>query len=246
VGHGTRDPLGQRQFHALVDQVSARLPIPVAGAFLELALPDLPTALAQLQSAGARDIHLQPVFLFAAGHLKQDLPELLRRIPTSAGLNWTLGVPLSFQPGLVRISLDRFDEAIRPHPPAANQQTVLIIVGRGSSDPQAVADFHRFARMRFDARPVGILETAFLDAAQPRLEASVPCIADLPYARIVLQPHLLFEGTLMHLLRRRVEEWRTQWQHREWILTDVLGAHPHLAEVVADLAVGGAGGDNSR
>lgn len=54
----------------------------IRGAFLSLTSPDLPTALSQVATAGAREAHILPLFLFSGKHVSEDIPaqvEALRK-----------------------------------------------------------------------------------------------------------------------------------------------------------------------
>ena len=75
VGHGTRDAAGLAEFHCLARKVTELLPeAAVEPCFLELAEPDIPTAVNRLMERGIRQLTVAPMLLFAAGHAKRDIP----------------------------------------------------------------------------------------------------------------------------------------------------------------------------
>src|SRR5436190_669000 len=75
VGHGTRDAEGLAEFASLARLVMERLPeFAVEPCFLELAEPDIPTAVHRLMASGIRQLTVAPLLLFAAGHAKRDIP----------------------------------------------------------------------------------------------------------------------------------------------------------------------------
>src|SRR5688572_6550204 len=74
-GHGSRDTDAIAQFEAMAARVRDRLPAyPVTHAFLEFARPIIRDGLEALKRQGATRILAQPAMLFAAGHVKNDLP----------------------------------------------------------------------------------------------------------------------------------------------------------------------------
>ena len=77
-------------------------------AFLELAAPDLPTAVAGLTARGARRIIVTPYFLTMGMHLTEDLPRILESIAAQhPGVELECAPPLDGHPALVEILTDR-------------------------------------------------------------------------------------------------------------------------------------------
>ena len=78
VGHGTRDEVGTRQFFELGERLAERLnPQPVVSCLLEFQQPTIPQAWSQLVEQGVEHIDVAPLLLFAAGHAKQDIPQII-------------------------------------------------------------------------------------------------------------------------------------------------------------------------
>jgi len=77
--HGARDAQWGDPFRAIRQAVAAARPdLTVELAFLELMQPPLDDCIAQLVESGHKRITVAPLFLAQGGHLKQDLPRLLR------------------------------------------------------------------------------------------------------------------------------------------------------------------------
>ena len=80
----------------------------VEAAFLELAEPDLPGAVAKLFTAGIRRIVVVPYFLTLGLHMERDLPALLQDIASKYNnLDLIPTAPLEGHPKLTEILLDR-------------------------------------------------------------------------------------------------------------------------------------------
>jgi sirohydrochlorin cobaltochelatase len=77
--HGSRDPDWARPFEKILSAVAkARNGDPVRLAYLEHMTPSLPEALTQLESAGVKSVLVVPLFFGLGGHLKEDLPRLVK------------------------------------------------------------------------------------------------------------------------------------------------------------------------
>src|ERR1700732_2504610 len=74
-GHGSRDVDAIREFELVAAGIKARLPgYDVETGYLEFARPMIRDGLEALKSRGARRILAVPGMLFAATHVKNDLP----------------------------------------------------------------------------------------------------------------------------------------------------------------------------
>ena len=74
-GHGSRDPEAIGEFELLAKALRSRLPgVDFATGYLEFARPTIRDGLAALAARGARRILAAPGMLFAASHVKNDLP----------------------------------------------------------------------------------------------------------------------------------------------------------------------------
>lgn len=241
VGHGTRDPRGQAEMLAVVERVALRLPgIPCQSCSLEFATPTIPEGVARLVEQGVRRIIAMPLLLFAAGHVKQDIPAALAAAAAQhAGLPIRLSPYLGCDWGLVKLSAQRFDEATQTgrdrgveHSPA---ETLLLMVGRGSRDPSANAEMASYARLVFEQKSVGWLEVCFTAMAEPSLARGLEFAAATRFAQIVVQPHLLFQGELLERVRASVTELARQGT-KSWLLTEHLGVDDLLADAVVRMA----------
>ena len=80
-GHGARDAQWSEPFRAIRQVVSARRPdLTVELAYLELMQPVLGDCVAQLIRDKHARITIAPLFLAQGGHLKKDMPRLLKTL----------------------------------------------------------------------------------------------------------------------------------------------------------------------
>jgi sirohydrochlorin cobaltochelatase len=79
--HGSRDPLWRLPVEAVAARLRAQHPdVPVRCAYLELTVPDLPSAVGELVSLGASQLTIVPMFLGTGRHAREDLPALVESL----------------------------------------------------------------------------------------------------------------------------------------------------------------------
>jgi sirohydrochlorin ferrochelatase len=120
VGHGTRNTAGQNQVRQLFSQMTnemAHYSLPghaSALAFLELAQPDIPTAVEQLHRRGVVDLVVVPVLLFTAGHAERDIPQAVQVECERRGMRiLRQSSSLGCDSHILELSADRFRDALR-------------------------------------------------------------------------------------------------------------------------------------
>jgi sirohydrochlorin cobaltochelatase len=237
VGHGTRDRAGRAEFLRLVGLTDRREGWTVEGAFLELAEPDIGQAVARLVERGVERLTVSPLLLFAAGHVKRDLPRAVRAaLREHPGGQWRQAGHMGCHAALLELSARRFRAALVEREPRAADETLLLMVGRGSFDAGASAETRRFAALRAERTPAGRVETCFYAMAEPSLDAMLAEITNWPHRRVVVQPHLLFHGELLATIRERVRKAAQAAPRQEWIVTEHLGSDRLLAQALWERA----------
>src|SRR5690242_5708785 len=108
-GHGSRDPAAIEEFEAAAAMLRARLRgRDFATGYLEFARPTIGEALAGLRGRGAAKIVAVPGMLFAASHVKNDLPwEMNSFMAAHPGAEVKLGRDLGIDPHLLEAAADR-------------------------------------------------------------------------------------------------------------------------------------------
>jgi sirohydrochlorin cobaltochelatase len=180
-GQGSRDLKAIEELELAAVALRPRLPeYDFATAYLEFARPNIRDGLALLTARGARRILAIPGMLFAASHVRNDLPwEVNSFIAENPGIDVRLGRDLGIDPKLLRM-------------PRAD--TLLFIVGRGTNDPNTDSNIPKLARMLWEGMGLGCAEIAFSGVAQPRVGAALSQAAVLGFRRIIVFPYFLFTG----------------------------------------------------
>ncbi|MEW2156490.1 sirohydrochlorin chelatase [Streptomyces sp. NPDC007189] len=232
AGHGTRDDAGAEAFRDFVRRLQLRSDMPVAGGFIELSAPPLGEAVADLVARGVRRFATVPLMLVSAGHAKGDIPAALAREKARhPGISYTYGRPLGPHPALLSVLERRLDEALGSVP---RSEATVLLVGRGSTDPDANAEVFKAARLLWEGRGYAGVETAFVSLAAPDVPSGLDRCRALGARRIVVLPYFLFTGILPDRVRRQTEEWAAAHPETEVRSAEVIGPEPELLDLVLE------------
>ncbi len=225
AGHGTADTEGAEQFRRFVKRVGTRVEVPVAGGFIELSAPPLAEAVSALVDGGGRRLAAVPLMLVAAGHTKGDIPAALaRERQRYPGLAVSYGRPLGPHPAVLALLRDRLAET------GADRDTTVLLVGRGSTDPDANAEVAKVARLLAETTDVAGVEYAFVSLAPPDTPTALERCRRLGARRVVVLPYFLFTG----VLPQRVAAQARRFDGVDVVTAGVLGDCDELADLVVE------------
>jgi sirohydrochlorin cobaltochelatase len=237
-GHGSRNQRAVGEFAALAAKVSAALPgIPVEYGYLEFANPVLHAGLDRLRGQGLRHILALPGMLFAAGHAKNDIPSVLNTYAAAhPEVEITYGRELGVDLKLLRAAGDRITEAIAaaPGPELARDATLLLVVGRGASDPDANANVAKVMRLLWEGMGFGWAEIAYSGVTFPLVAPALEHAARLGYARIVVFPYFLFTGVLVNRIYAAVDAAAARYPGITFLKAPYLSDHALVVEAFLD------------
>ncbi len=234
---------------------------PVVPCFLELTDPPILPTIARCVEAGAREIVALPLMLFGANHVKSDIPAALAvaraRHPA---LTIRYGAPLGVQPEMLEVVDERIaatEAAVSPFPrvetgvdavaprtpcektapetavpPIPREETAVLLVERGSSDPDANAQVYQLGRMLWEGRGFGWVEPCFVGITRPSLEEGLARCMTLGARRVLVLPYFLFTGVLVRRISRVVAEFAARHPDVELQVAEHLGCHPRLLDLV--------------
>jgi len=234
AAHGTRDQAGVDAFAALaarVAKLAAADGTRVAGGFIELSAPALRDAVSLLTSTAPARLVAVPLMLSAAGHAKGDIPAALaREHARHPAVSFIYGRPLGPHPALIDLLAQRIGAEGLDAP-------AVLLVGRGSTDPDANADVVKTARLLWEGRDYPLAETAFVSLARPDvaegLERCRLLSAGLPRARrIVVARYFLFPGVLPDRVAEQAAAYAAAHPELDIRYTDVLGDCDEIAALV--------------
>ncbi len=235
-GHGSRDPDAIAEFEEAAGALRARLASLAPGrdfatGYLEFARPTIQEGLAALAVRGARRILAIPGMLFAASHVKNDLPwEMNSFIAANPGIDVRLGRDLGIDPKLLHAAADRIAAAAAD----GRSDSLLVVVGRGTNDPDANSNIAKIARMLWEGMGFGWAEAAFSGVAHPRVDAALERAARLGFRRIVVFPYFLFTGVLVKRIYAQTDEVAARHPEIEFVKAQYLSDHPRVIEAFVE------------
>jgi len=212
--HGSRDPRAIDEFGLVAKALTERMPGQlVTSGFMEFAQPTITQSLNALKDQGAKTIWAIPGMLFAAMHMKTDIPgELDAFAQKNPDITVRFGRELGIDWRMLDAAKDRIDSAMAAadaeHGKVDPKDTLLVVVGRGTSDPSANGNIARVTRMLWDVMGFGWAETGFSGLAFPT--ADVVLERELSrnsnengFQRVLVFPYFLFTGILVD----RIYDW---------------------------------------
>ncbi|MBX6321789.1 MAG: sirohydrochlorin chelatase [Rhodospirillaceae bacterium] len=246
-GHGSRDPEAISEFSAVAAGIAQRLPqFPVASGFLEFARPVIRDGLDSLRERGVSRILAVPGMLFAAGHVKDDIPSVLNTWQARHGVRVDYGRDLGLDPKLLRAAGRRIEEAEARAPrPVPREESLLVVVGRGTSDPDANSNIAKVARMLGEGMGFGWTEVCYSGVTFPLVAPGLEHAVRLGYRRIIVFPYFLFTGVLVKRIYRITDAFAARFPAIEFLKASYLNDHPLVLDAFADRVQGILAGDNA-
>ena len=233
VGHGSRDARGARQFHELVGMVRERNPaLAVEGGFIELSRPPISECVNRLAEGGASSIAAVPLMLLAAGHAKDDIPAtLVREKMSHPEVSFNYGRALGIRLELLTLMDEKISAAI---PEEEKEETAVLVVGRGSSDPDANSDLAKISRLFYEGRPYPLVEIAYVSMTPPKVTAGLERLRRLGAKKVAVFSYFLFTGVLEERIRWQSEEFAAANPEMEIAYAGYFGSHEKVADLLIE------------
>jgi sirohydrochlorin cobaltochelatase len=231
-GHGSRNRLAVAEFAALADKLRQRLdPVPLEYGYLEFARPILREGLDALRQRGVEHVLAVPAMLFAAGHAKNDIPSVLNTYAAETGLRIDYGRELGVDLAMIRAAGARIQAALdATAEPVALHDTLLVVVGRGSSDPDANSNVAKVTRLLVEGLGFGWGETLYSGVTFPLVEPGLRHLVRLGFRRIVVFPYFLFSGVLVSRIVQHSQLVAADHPEVEFVQASYLGDHPQVLQ----------------
>ena len=239
IGHGTRDLQGREDFLNFSQAYQALdTSRPVVPCFLELTNPSIQEGVDYCVAQGYSEISVLPILLFAARHNKFDVTnELDRARQRHPQLKFYYGRHFGITPSILELWRERLAQLDKSeHNPnkITRSETVLLFVGRGSSDPDANGDVYKMARLLWEGSGYKTVETCFIGITHPRLEEGFRRARFYQPQRIIVLPYFLFTGVLVKKIVAITAQ--QQKQEREISLSCLpeMGIQPQLLQLLRE------------
>jgi precorrin-8X/cobalt-precorrin-8 methylmutase len=172
--------------------------------------------------------------------MPSELAVLKRDFP---GIDFHFGAAMDLHPSLLRLAQQRIVEAeARSGLTLKRADTCLVIVGRGTSDPDANSEVAKLARMLEEGMGFGATFVCYAGTARPLVADGLQTAARLGYRRMIVFPYFLFDGVLVKRIYAAAEALAARHPEIEVLKADYLGAHADVAEAFLERAQEGVEG----
>ena len=236
-GHGSRDEDAVSEFLNFAKKLKNQLlQYELDWGFLEFANPVIKSGLDSLRQKGIKEIMSVPVMLFAAGHAKNDIPSVLNAYQAQhPELSISYGRELGIDLKLVRAAGERVKEAIE-HADGyiSPEETLLMVIGRGASDPDANSNVSKVTRMLWEGLGLGWAETAYSGVTFPLIKPGLEHASKLGYKRIVVFPYFLFTGILVKRIYQYTDLVAAEHPEIQFVKASYLNDHPLVLDTFSE------------
>ncbi len=187
-----------------------------------------------------------PGMLFAAGHAKNDIPSVLNTYQAQhPGVKIEYGRELGINPNMLKAAGERIQQCIdgaAGH--AEHHETLLLVVGRGASDPDANANIAKIMRLLWEGFGFGWGEVAYSGVTFPLVEPALRNISKMGFKRVIVFPYFLFTGVLVRRIYDGVDAVAASQPETEFLKAGFLNDHPLVIETFAERVREIIGGEN--
>ncbi|MEM7223635.1 MAG: sirohydrochlorin chelatase, partial [Pseudomonadota bacterium] len=208
----------------------------VESGFLEFARPVIRDGLDRLRESGHERVLAVPGMLFAAGHAKNDIPSVLNTYQAQyPQMAIDYGRELAIDAKLLGAASARIQEALESAAGAVPaEETLLMVVGRGASDPDANSNITKVMRLLWEGFGFGWGETCYSGVTFPLVRPGLEHAAKLGYRRIIVFPYFLFTGVLVKRIYDHTDEVAASHPEIQFVKAPYLSDHPLVLDSFAE------------
>ena len=170
--------------------------------------------------------------------VKNDMPsEMLTLQRNYPKIEFYLAAPLGLDPLLMQLAREHIvtAEANSPHD-ILRSETCLVVVGRGTTDPDANGEVYKLARMLEEGMGFGCSHVCYSGTAKPLIPDGLRIAAKMGFRRLVVFPFFLFDGILVKRIITAATELRQREPGLDIVIANHLGAHPLVTETILNRA----------
>ena len=232
-GHGSRAKIAEQEFSLLASGLRSRYPeLKIEYGFLEYSAPNIHMALDSLLEQGVNKIYAVPGMLFLATHAKNDIPSVLTTyMEKHPGLSIEYGNQLGLHDEMIAAFQARILNALGyEETPAtgALYDTMLVVVGRGTSVAGANADAAKLTRIVCENLGFGWSETVYSGVTFPSVGRGLEMALKLGFKKIVVAPYFLFGGRLIDRIYGYIDKVAGDNPGVEFLKADYLRDQAHV------------------
>jgi hypothetical protein len=157
-------------------------------------------------------------------------------MPPAKDVEITYGRELGVDLKMLRAAGDRIQQAIdaSPRSTVPRHETLLVVVGRGASDPDANSNVAKVMRLLWEGMGFGWGEVAYSGVTFPLVAPALDHAVKLGYRRIIVFPYFLFTGVLVKRIYDAAAEARARYPGIEFLNAPYLNDHPLVVDTFVD------------
>jgi sirohydrochlorin cobaltochelatase len=192
VGHGSYCAVSGTEMSAIGRLVADAMPnVAVEVGYLEMSMPPAGIALDRLVARGVKRVTILPMMLLAAGHSKSDVPAVVvegrLRHP---GISIVYGRPFGVDHALCTIAHDNIAQA-------GGTGLPLLVIARGTSDPDANGEACRASRLLAEFQKAPFVVTGFSGVTGPRVPEALDMCVRLGATKLTVFSWFICNGKLV-------------------------------------------------
>lgn len=232
-GHGSRSPQAAKEFHHLTEKVQEKMPgHRITGGFLEFNQPDIKTALQEIYDKGLREIIVQPITLYNAGHTTYDIPDILTVFQKKhPDVRLQYGASLGLIPAVINAAVKAVKSVM---PDGDPEEFKLLVVGRGSKDRMISDQSINLCRKLHERLDFGDSRYCYSFESAPSLKAALTQAAHSHYHDVVVLPFLLFSGRLLSDIHGEIDQATAKYPAFIFHKAPHLGPQDYIADAIVD------------
>jgi sirohydrochlorin ferrochelatase len=231
VGHGSRSREGCEQAVSFIKECMKNSTAEIQEyGFLELASPTIEEAFDRCISRGATNVKVIPLLLLTAGHAKQDIPEVLSILKQKhPDVTLQYGRPIGVHEKMIDIITERLYEQNK----RISDKVNILLVGRGSSDPDVKRDLGQIAEMLQERLGSGSVQDCYLHGASLKFTEALHKAEKSECDEIYVIPYLLFTGRLMNSMKKTIHGME-KISSKKYVLCSCLGYHHNIERILKE------------
>lgn len=198
--------------------------------FLEMTDPPAGEVIDGLVEKGCRRITVLPLVLLGAGHAKSDVPALvLEARHRHPDVEVRFGSPL----GVTRLAVSLLGQSVVA---AGGGGLPLLVLARGTSDPDANGDAFKAARLVGEWTAAPFVHVGFSGVTGPTVVEAASVFARLGYTKVAVAWWYLCYGRLIERGRQELEglEGLAESDGVQFVDAGYLGPDPRLVPLIVD------------
>lgn len=228
VGHGSRSSRSGEEMAQLAGHVAAARPdVVVDVGFLEMTDPPAGAVIDRLVAGGCKRVTVLPLVLLGAGHAKSDVPALvLEARERHPAVDVRFGSPL----GVSREPVALLGEAVLV---AGGGGLPLLVIARGTSDPDANGDAFKAARLIGEWTAAPFVHVGFSGVTGPTVLEAAGVFPRLGHRRVAVAWWYLCYGRLIERGRSELAQLARE-SGVELVDAGYLGPDPRLVPLILE------------